>query len=176
MKRISIVVLILCAGFVPVAWGQQAAGTCVNKWGEFHRQNMQRRNPCEKVLNVDNVGNLGLLWSYGIGVLTSSPAVVNGVVYVGSGDDNMNALNADTGAPLWSYPTGGQVTSSPAVANGVVYVGGNDDNWYVLNASTGAKLWSLGPVAGVFNSSPAVANGVVYITCTNGNVYAFGLN
>ena len=55
-------------------------------------------------------------------VVYSSPAVANGVVYVGS-DDNVYALNARTGALLWSYTTGEYVVSSPAVANGVVYVG-----------------------------------------------------
>ena len=32
--------------------------------------------------------------------------MANGVVYVGSDDDNVYALNASTGAQLWSYPTG----------------------------------------------------------------------
>jgi len=69
----------------------------------------------------------------------SSPALANGVVYVGSGDDNVYALNADTGAKLWSYTTGGGVyDSSPAVANGVVYVGSDDKNLYALNAKNGA--------------------------------------
>ena len=144
MKRISILVLILCACFVSVAWGQQPAGKCYNSWAEFHRYNMQRWNPCEKVLNVNNVGNLGLKWSYTTGGdVASSPAVANGVVYVGSDDDNnVYALNASTGAKLWSYTTGGEVDSSPAVANGVVYVGSYDGNVYALNASTGALLWS----------------------------------
>jgi hypothetical protein len=52
MKRISVVVLILCACFVSVAWGQQPAAKGNKGWGEFHRRNMQRRNPYEKVLNV----------------------------------------------------------------------------------------------------------------------------
>ena len=51
------------------------------------------------------------------------------MVYVGSGDGNVYALNASTGAQLWSYPTGTSL-SSPAVANGVVYVGSNDGNIY----------------------------------------------
>ena len=54
--------------------------------------------------------------------MDSSPAVANGVVYVGSDDGNVYALNAATGAKLWSYATG-KLESSPAVANGVVYVG-----------------------------------------------------
>jgi outer membrane protein assembly factor BamB len=64
----------------------------------------------------------------------SSPAVANGVVYVGSWDYNIYALNARTGALLWKYTTGNQVNSSPAVANGVVYVGSSDYNVYALNA------------------------------------------
>ena len=54
MKRISFLFLILCTCFVSVAWGQR------NGWSEFHRPDMQRLNPYEKVLNVHNVGSLGL--------------------------------------------------------------------------------------------------------------------
>ena len=74
------------------------------------------------------------------------------------------ALNASTGAKLWSSPAGG---SSPAVANGVVYAGCGA-HVYALNASTGAKLWSY-PIGGY---SPAVANGVVYIGTGDGREYA----
>ncbi|MGB8373000.1 MAG: PQQ-binding-like beta-propeller repeat protein, partial [Halobacteriota archaeon] len=64
-----------------------------------------------------------LTWSFTTGsVVLSSPTVVNGVVYVGSEDNNTYALNATTGAKVWNYTTGGGVDSSPAVVNGVVYV------------------------------------------------------
>jgi len=45
------------------------------------------------------------------------------VVYFGADDFNVYALNASTGAKLWSYATGFYVESALAVANGVVYVG-----------------------------------------------------
>jgi len=61
MKRISSLVLILCVCFASVAWSQK------NGWSEFHRHNMQRRNPYEKVLNVNNVGSLDKKWSYKTG-------------------------------------------------------------------------------------------------------------
>ena len=89
----------------------------------------------------------------------------------GSSDHNVYALNANTGALLWSYATGGRVLASSAVANGVVYFGSNDGNVYALNANTRAQLWSYttgGPVI----SSPAVANGLVYVSSDDGNVYA----
>jgi eukaryotic-like serine/threonine-protein kinase len=53
----------------------------------------------------------------------SSPAVANGVVYVGSTDGNLYAFNASTGATKWTATAGGVIESSPAVANEVVYVG-----------------------------------------------------
>ena len=64
------------------------------------------------------------------------------MIYVGSDDGNLYALNAATGDKLWSFSTPGDVYSSPALANGVVYVGSEGGNVYALNATTGAKLWS----------------------------------
>ncbi len=112
-------------------------------------------------------------WKFGAGnIVYSSPAVVNGVVYVGSYDHNVYALNAQTGAKIWSYKTGSYVSwSSPAVADGVVYVGSFDHNVYALNAQTGAKIWSYTTGDAVW-SSPAVSNGVVYVGSTDHKVYA----
>src|SRR5579862_792691 len=137
MNRTRAVVLILSASFVSMAPGEQLTCKVHTWWAEFHEQNMQRRNPCETVLDVDNVGKLALKWSYTIGKhVYSSPAVANGVVYVGSGNHNVYALDAETGTRLWQYTTGSHVYSSPAVANGVVYVGSSDHNVYAFDAKT----------------------------------------
>jgi outer membrane protein assembly factor BamB len=163
MKRISLVILILCVSFASAAWSQQPTSNCSNNWSEFHRTNMERWNPCETVLNVHNVGGLVLKWSYTTSnMVESSPAVVNGAVYVGSVDNNVYALNATTGAKLWSHNTGHEVHEpSPAVANGVVYGGSDHQSVYALNARTGHKLWST--TTGSASASPTVANGVVYV-------------
>ncbi len=173
MKHIRILALILCACFVSVAWGQQPAGKAVVNWNEFHNQDMQRWSPYEDVLNVHNVGSLQPKWRYNLGYATtsSSPTVANGVLYIGALDGTVYALNASTGAKLWSYKTGGRVDSSPAVANGVVYVGSYDYNLYALNASTGAKLWTY-HTGWLVDDSPSVANGVVYFGGGDGYVYA----
>jgi outer membrane protein assembly factor BamB len=126
---------------------------------------------------------------FGSGAFESSPAVANGIVYVGSDDGNVYALDALTGAKIWNYTTsiqpistwGNQVTSSPAVSDGIVYVGSVGGNVYALNASTGAKIWNYytNPIrlygGGYFygvQASPAVANGVVYVGTVDGNMYA----
>ena len=147
---------------------QTATTSSPSDWTEFHRDNMARWNPYETVLNVNNVGSLQLKWSFTMSAKSggSAPAVANGVVYASSWDDNVYALNASTGAKLWSFATGFWVCcGAPAVANGAVYAGSVDGNLYALNASTGAKLWSFAAVntSGGGYSSPAVVNGIVYV-------------
>jgi len=110
----------------------------------------------------------------------TTPAVADGVVYIGiadSGDDShgyMYAINAQTGAPLWKYKTGGGIYSSAAVANGVVYFGSDDKNIYALDARTGALLWNY-TTGGKVVSSPAVANGMLFIGSEDTYMYAFHL-
>ena len=115
------------------------------------------------------------LWSYYTGgtIYFSSPAVANGVVYIGSyGGGAIYALNATTGGYLWSYGTGNIYASSPAVANGVVYIGSySNGDLYALNATTGGYIWSYS-TGGAIYSSPAVANGVVYFGSENNDLYA----
>jgi glucose dehydrogenase len=146
-------------------------------WSEFgFIPSGGRFNPQERMLSPRNAHGLHKLWSFFTGCDGpicggSSATVANGVVYVGSYDGYLYALNAATGDKLWSFLTGGEVFSSPAVADGVVYVGSNDQNVYALNAATGAELWSYTTGYDVV-SSPAVANGVVYIGSEDGSVYA----
>ena len=76
-----------------------------------------------------------ILWNYTTGglVYSSSPAVANNKVYIGSHDHRVYCLNATTGELLWNYITGNYVDSSPAVANDKVYVGSHDRKVYCLN-------------------------------------------
>jgi len=101
----------------------------------------------------------------------SSPAVVNGVVYVGSADNNTYALNGATGEKIWNFSTRSQIGSSPAVVGGVVYFGSYVGGVYALNATTGLRIWQQ-DIGGV-SSSPVVVDGVVYIGSGNNRVYAF---
>jgi outer membrane protein assembly factor BamB len=69
------------------------------------------------------------------GAIDSSPAIVDGVVYVGSGDGSLLAIEAATGVELWRFQTDGEVGSSPAVVDGVVYVGSTDGFIYAVGGS-----------------------------------------
>ena len=63
---------------------------------------------------------------------SSSPAVADGNIYVGSEDNNIYCFNASTGAKEWSYQTGNFVDSSPAIANSTLYVGSDDNHIYAF--------------------------------------------
>jgi eukaryotic-like serine/threonine-protein kinase len=109
----------------------------------------------------------------------SSPAVVQGTVYFGSGDGNVYALDAASGDLKWKFKTGDVVHSSPAVADGMVYVGSWDTYFYALDATTGAQKWRFktGDDPVIHNqigiqSSPLVADGLVYFGCRDSNLYA----
>ncbi len=112
-------------------------------------------------------------------VFLSSPVLANGVVFFGSGDGNVYALDAASGALRWKYQTGDVVHASPAFADGVIYVGSWDSYFYALNAGTGTLKWRFhaGEDPGIhnqvgFQSSAAVVGGVVYVGCRDSNLYA----
>ncbi len=112
-------------------------------------------------------------------VFLSSPAIANGVVYFGSGDHYVYALDAATGALKWKFLTGDVVHASPAVADGVVYIGSWDRFLYALNGESGTMLWRFetGDDKEIYNhvgiaGSAAVAKGTVYFGCRDGHFFA----
>jgi PQQ-like domain len=128
----------------------------------------------------------------------SSPAVVNGVVYIVSQlGSTLSAFDANgitncSGTPkacqpLWTASTSTGEDSSVLVANGVVYIGGigsNPGRVEAFDASgvsncagtpkTCQPLWTSSSNVGF--SSPAVANGVLYAMGEDANLYAFSAN
>ncbi len=108
------------------------------------------------------------------GGVLGTPAVAEGKVYVGSGDDFLYALDAQTGSVRWRATTGSGIASSAAVAKRAVYVGSADTNVYAFHAQTGEQLW-VSRTGGIINAAQAaiVANGVVYIGSGDGKEYAF---
>ncbi len=76
---------------------------------------------------------LRVLWRFAVrGSVRSAPAEADGVIYVvsydGTGDGNVYALDAATGAERWRFTAPGRVSFTPAAADGVVYVSSSDDN------------------------------------------------
>ena len=85
-----------------------------------------------------------LIWQYKTGALDEmvvvSPTVVEGVVYAGSDENSVYALDADTGNPLWSFEAESDLSLPPLVSGGVVFAE-DRTNLYALDAATGTELW-----------------------------------
>ena len=106
-------------------------------------------------------------------VFFSSPALKEGIVYIGSGDSFFYALDADTGQLLWRTSLGGGILSSPALAGDLVIVGSSDGRLYAVQQQDGTIVWDFltsdrMPVW----TSPAVVDGRIYFGAHDGNVYA----
>jgi len=138
----------------------------------------------------------GLKWKFHTGgQVVSSPAVWQGVLYVGSADHNLYAIDSSNGTLKWKFETQSRISASPAVADGVVYFGSYDGNFYALDAGTGKLNWqwktggerrftaphlhgalpakeSMPDPFDVFLSSPVIAKGTIYFGSGDGNVYA----
>jgi outer membrane protein assembly factor BamB len=112
-------------------------------------------------------------------IYTSSPAIFNGRIYVGSGDGNVYCVDAVTGILQWKFATGDIVHASPAIANNTVYIGSWDSYLYALDAETGQEKWRFKTGEDTyirnqqgFQSSPAIADGTIYVGCRDGHLYA----
>jgi len=103
---------------------------------------------------------------------TSAATVAGGMVYIGSADKKLYAVDANTGQEKWHFDTQDIVRSTPAVSDGKVFFGSRDHNVYSVEAKTGALKWKYDTLREVV-SSALVAGGTVYIGSRDSNLFAF---
>ena len=126
-------------------------------------------------------------WKYLTGDdVQSSPAVVDGVVYIASNDGYLYALDADTGSPYWRAPVGdldestgiidnkGPVTCRPAISGDAVCV--IDTLFNIVRAYTrhdGSARWTFKSKS-YANVDPIAADGLILFGSGDQTLYAFG--
>lgn len=77
------------------------------------------------------------------GKVFASPLIVNGILFIGSEDQNLYAIDSRTGSLEWKFKTNGAVHSSVTHQDGIIYFGSFDGNYYALDAKHGKKIWSF---------------------------------
>jgi quinohemoprotein ethanol dehydrogenase len=141
----------------------------------------QHFSPLEAI-DAGNVEQLGLAWFFDIDTAhrgqESTPLVVDGVMYVTSAWSKVIALNAKTGAPLWTYdprvPGKAAINACCDVVNrgaaawkGRIYSGTLDGRLIALDAATGKLVWEVMtvPEGGRYTitGAPRVVKGMVLI-------------
>lgn len=118
-------------------------------------------------------------WRFDAAPVESSPLVVGNLVYVGSWNERVYALNRKSGSVRWAYNAGEEVNSSAAYDDNTIYIGGEEGTLFALNAWTGALRWRASSYSRFgrreqFYPTPVVAYGRVFAANVDGTVYAFG--
>ena len=103
----------------------------------------------------------------------STPAVVDGKLFIAGDDGRCYGVDAVSGKELWATRLDGQSWSSPAVVDGKVIVGDFEGILWCLDAKTGAEVWKL-KLGGRIHSTPVVLGGRIYIGTGNGHFYGIG--
>ncbi|MCS6777119.1 MAG: PQQ-binding-like beta-propeller repeat protein [Chloroherpetonaceae bacterium] len=112
------------------------------------------------------------IWQYdGIRRSLSTPAIWNGMVFVGDFSGYIHCLDADTGKPYWVFDTKSHIWGSPLVVDGKVYMGTEDGDIVILAADRTLKEIRRVDMRAPVYSSPVVANGTLYIA-TQTHLYA----
>lgn len=75
--------------------------------------------------------------------ILSSPAIADGMVFIGSTDNSVYAIDQATGGKRWSYATQDMVEAPALVLDGRVYIGSSDGFLYALDAKTGKLAWKF---------------------------------
>lgn len=125
------------------------------EWLSHGRTYSEERYSPLAAINTDTVKNLGLAWSFDLGVsrgIEATPIVREGVMYVTGTWNVVHALDARTGALKWTFDpqtdrSVGADLCCDAVNRGVaiwgdkVYTGTLDGRLIAINSKTGAKVW-----------------------------------
>ena len=127
-------------------------------------------------INRGNVKTLGLAWSWALpnGATEDTPLEHDGVLFMQSFGDGVEALNAANGDLLWRYvrPTPKGVTMyfkrMIAIYGEAVLLATSDKHLVALDMHTGKVLWDQAVAGdGSYTSGPMALNGKVFIGASN---------
>ncbi|MFW1677065.1 pyrroloquinoline quinone-dependent dehydrogenase [Pontibacter sp. JAM-7] len=160
-----------------------------NDWPQYHRtSDAWRYSPLDQI-NVKNIDKLKVAWIHQPGDiqmgLQATPIVIDGVAYYIGPNNNVFALEADTGKQLWHYqPELDEIVNEVfyvaasrgvTVGHGMVYIGSLDGRFIALDQKTGEEKWStqitdLESCYGcLFSSPPQLAGDVLFGGTTGGD-------
>jgi alcohol dehydrogenase (cytochrome c) len=140
-------------------------------WLSFSRTpNAQRFSPLAQI-NRENVGDLVLAWSRGMGpgALESIPIVADGVMFMLTPTVVVQAVDATNGDLLWEFQPEGidfqsastERSKALAIYGDVLLLAGPDSTVYGIEAATGKLRWQTKADHRAHTSAPIVADGKI---------------
>ena len=109
-----------------------------------------------------------LVWSYLLSKhVMSTPAVINGLVFIADCGHLLHCVDAQTGKPCWTHEINGEAWASPLAADGKLYLGTRSGSFYIFEISREKKLLSSCELGQPISATAAAANGVLYVATMN---------
>lgn len=119
---------------------------------------------CIDATKTGDITNHGKLWATPLHRHSmSTPAIYNGLVFVGDSGGFINCIDAESGELIWEQQTKGAIWTSPLVADGKVYVGTRRGDFWVLSASKEKNVLFTIDLGSPISSSAVAANSTLYI-------------
>jgi eukaryotic-like serine/threonine-protein kinase len=100
----------------------------------------------------------------------SSPVVQNGMIFVGSYDSNLYALDARTGGFIWKAPTNEGICTTPCVTEKMVIVGSEDYTLYAFELTKGQQIWKM-QTGGAIRSSVRYYSPMLFFGSDDQQIY-----
>jgi alcohol dehydrogenase (cytochrome c) len=119
-------------------------------------------------INRENVDDLRLAWVWALDDIVSnqnSPLVHDGVLYIYSPGNRIQALEGDTGELIWEHTISGRIgpMRGLAIYEDNLIINTPDSHIMALNAATGEEAWSILIAENFINTSgPLVGNGKIF--------------
>ena len=114
---------------------------------------------------------LELLWKFKTGgPLHASPVIANGILYIGSTDGKLYALDAKQWGIRWVFDAGDAIRYSATVVGNRVYFSARNNKVYALDAKTGEKLWEFKSKSWM-DAPPIVSDNKVYVGAFPSKIY-----
>ena len=114
---------------------------------------------------------LELLWKFKTGgPLHASPVIANGILYIGSTDGKLYALDAKQWGIRWVFDAGDAIRYSATVLGNRVYFSARNNKVYALDAKTGEKLWEFKSKSWM-DAPPIVSDNKVYMGAFPSKIY-----
>ncbi|MDD9940183.1 MAG: PQQ-binding-like beta-propeller repeat protein [Myxococcales bacterium] len=102
-----------------------------------------RANTAEEAISAATVPNLQMRWQFTGAATTSTPAVMDGTVYLPTWDGTVRALSLQDGTEVWTARVPNLVDSSPALTETQVFVADNAGFVHALARADGSMKWSV---------------------------------
>lgn len=138
-------------------------------------------DPPAELQDIQELVQAKTLWSADVGAgsddkrLHLVPTIVDGRLYVAEADGQVRALDAKSGATLWSIDLDAPLSGGPGVGDGLVVMGTTDAEVIALSSVDGTLRWRSRVTSEVL-STPAIAYGRVVARSIDGQITGLDAN